>query len=211
VKVAEVPKAALPPPEVLPPIVVPEPKPAVVSEKKTPSAPADLGKGGEQHKAMQRRIKEAAEALGFRSVIEKQIAGSQESVDLLLERGDQKIACEISVTTTIDHEVGNIRKCLKAGLPQVAIICVSADRLEKIAVAVSGSLGADAAARVAYYQPDQFIAYLKTVPVEIPKEKITVRRGYKVKRSAPALTEAEQRQREELANQMMAEAMRPKR
>ena len=211
VKVAEVPKAALPPPEVLPPIVVPEPKPAVVSEKKTPSAPADLGKGGEQHKAMQRRIKEAAEALGFRSVIEKQIAGSQESVDLLLERGDQKIACEISVTTTIDHEVGNIRKCLKAGLPQVAIICVSADRLEKIAVAVSGSLGADAAARVAYYQPDQFIAYLKTVPVEIPKEKITVRRGYKVKRSAAALTEAEQRQREELANQMMAEAMRPKR
>ena len=211
VKVAEVPKAALPPPEVLPPIVVPEPKPAVVSEKKIPSPPADLGKGGEQHKAMQRRLKEAAEALGFRSVIEKQITGSQESVDLLLERGDQKIACEISVTTTIDHEVGNIRKCLKAGLPQVAIICVSADRLEKIAVAVSGSLGADTAARVAYYQPDQFIAYLKTVPVEIPKEKITVRRGYKVKRSAPALTEAEQRQREELANQMMAEAMRPKR
>ena len=211
VKVAEVPKAALPPPEVLPPIVVPEPKPAVVSEKKIPSPPADLGKGGEQHKAMQQRIKAAAEALGFRSVIEKQIAGSQESVDLLLERGDQKIACEISVTTTIDHEVGNIRKCLKAGLPQVAIICVSADRLEKIAVAVSGSLGADTAARVAYYQPDQFIAYLKTVPVEIPKEKITVRRGYKVKRSAAALTEAEQRQREELANQMMAEAMRPKR
>jgi hypothetical protein len=211
VKVAEVPKAALPPPEILPPIVVPEPKPAVVSEKKTPSAPADLGKGGEQHKAMQRRLKEAAEALGFRSVIEKQITGSQESVDLLLERGDQKIACEISVTTTIDHEVGNIRKCLKAGLPQVAIICVSADRLQKIAVAVSDSLGAEAAARVAYYQPDQFIAYLKTVPVEIPKEKITVRRGYKVKRSAPALTEAEQRQREELANQMMAEAMRPKR
>jgi hypothetical protein len=211
VKVAEVPKAALPPPEVLPSIVVPEPKPAVVSEKKIPSPPADLGKGGEQHKAMQQRIKAAAEALGFRSVIEKQIAGSQESVDLLLERGDQKIACEISVTTTIDHEVGNIRKCLKAGLPQVAIICVSADRLEKIAVAVSGSLGADAAARVAYYQPDQFIAYLKTVPVEIPKEKITVRRGYKVKRSAAALTEAEQRQREELANQMMAEAMRPKR
>jgi hypothetical protein len=159
---------------------------------------------------MQRRIKEAAEALGFRSVIEKQIAGSQESVDLLLERGDQKIACEISVTTTIDHEVGNIRKCLKAGLPQVAIICVSADRLEKIAVAVSGSLGAEAAARVAYFQPAPFIAHLKTLPMPVPKDSVTTSHGYKVKRSAPALTEAEQRQREELANRMMAEAMRQK-
>jgi hypothetical protein len=215
-RIAEIPPPSPPaieptPPEVLPPVVVPESKPAAVVEKKTPSAPADLGKGGEQHKAMQRRIKEAAEALGFRSVIEQQIAGSQESVDLLLERGDQKIACEISVTTTIDHEVGNIRKCLKAGLPQVAIICVSEDRLQKIAAAASGCLGAEAAAKVAYYQPDQFIAHLKTLPVPVPKDSVTTSHGYKVKRSAPALTDEERRQREELANKMMAEAMRPKR
>jgi hypothetical protein len=215
-RVAEVPPPSPPaieakPPEVLPPVVVPEPRPAPVAEMKTSSAPADLGKGGEQHKAMQRRIKEAAETLGFHSVIEQQIAGSQESVDLLLERGGQTIACEISVTTTIDHEIGNIRKCLKAGLPQVAIICVSEDRLQKIAAAVSGSLGAEAAARVTYFQPDQFIAHLKTLPVSVPKDSVTTSHGYKVKRSAPALTEAEQRQREELANKMMAEAMRPKR
>ena len=217
VKVVEVPKAAAPqptvetkPPEVLPPVIVPEPKPAVVSEKKTPSAPADLGKGGEQHKAIQRRIKEAAEALGFRSVIEKQLAGSQESVDLLLERGGQKIACEISVTTTIDHEVGNVAKCLKAGLPQVAIICTDAQRLQKIAAAVSGSLGSEAAAQVEYFEPDQFIAHLKTLPGPVPKEYLTTHHGYKVKRSAPKLTVEEQRQREDLANRMMAEAMRPK-
>jgi|CZKV01.1.fsa_nt_gi hypothetical protein len=213
---AEVPPPSLPviepkPPEILPTVIIPEPKATVNVEKKTPSPPTDLGKGGEQHKAMQRRIKEAAEALGFRSVIEQQIAGSQESVDLLLERGDHRIACEISVTTTIDHEVGNIRKCLKAGLPQVAIICVSEDRLQKIAAAVSGSLGADAAARVAYYQPDQFIAHLKTLPAPVPKDSATTSHGYKVKRSAPALTDEERRQREELANKMMAEAMRPKR
>ena len=198
------------PPIVLPPVIVSEAKPAVVLEKKTPSAPADLGKGGEQHKAMQQRIKEAAEALGFHSVIEKQIAGGQESVDLLLERGDQKIACEISVTTTIDHEIGNIRKCLKVGMPQVAVICVSDDRLQKIAAAVLGSLGAGAVARVTYFQPDQFIAYLKTLPVPVPKDSVTTSHGYKVKRSAPALTAEERRQREELANKMMAEAMRPK-
>ncbi len=198
------------PPEVVLPVIIPEPAPAVVVERKTPSLPADLGKGGEQHKAMQRRIKEAAEALGFRSVIEKQITGSQESIDLFLERGDQKIACEISVSTTIDHEVGNVRKCLKAGLLQIAIICVSEDRLQKISAAVAGSLGAEAAAQVSYHKPDQFIAHLKTLPAPAPKDSVTTHHGYKVKRSAPKLAVEEQQQREDLANQMMAEAMRRK-
>jgi hypothetical protein len=121
-KVAEVPKMAPLPAEIL---KLAEALPPVIPEKKATTPPADLGKGGEQHKAMQRRIKEAAEALGFRSVIEKQIGESQESIDLFLERGDRKIACEISVSTTIDHEVGNVAKCLKAGLPEVTIICVS--------------------------------------------------------------------------------------
>jgi hypothetical protein len=131
-------------------------------------------------------------------------------VDLLLERGDQKIACEISVSTTIDHEVGNVRKCLKAGLPQIAVICVNEDRLQKIAAAVSGSLGVEAAVPVAYYQPDPFIAYLKKLAPPVPQDATIMRRGYKVKRSVPALTEEERHQREEIANQTMAEAMRPK-
>jgi hypothetical protein len=78
--------------------------------------------------------------------------------------------------------------------------------LQKIAAAVSGSLGADAAARVAYFQPDQFIAHLMTLPLPVPKDSVTTSHGYKVKRSAPALTDEERRQREELANKMMAEA-----
>lgn len=197
-------------PEIVPPPVAPVSKPPAM-EKKPPSPPADLGKGGEQHKAMQQRIKEVAESLGFYSVIEKQIAESQESVDLFLERGDQRIACEISVRTTIDHEVGNVRKCLKAGVPQVAIICVNQERLQKIAAAVTGSLGSEAAARVVYFEPDQFIAHLKTLPVRDPKEAVNTRHGYKVKRSTPMLTPEERRQREEMAHQMMAEAMRPKR
>src|ERR1035437_802122 len=89
--------------------------------------------------------------------------------------------------------------------------CRERDRLQKIAAAVSGSLGTDAAARVAYYQPDQFICHLKTLPVPVPKDSVTTHHGYKVKRSAPKLTVQEQQQREDLAHQMMAEAMRPKR
>jgi isopenicillin N synthase-like dioxygenase len=169
--------------------------------------PADLGRGGAQHKAIQQRIKQAAEKLGFRSVIEKQIP--EGSVDLLLERPDQTFACEISITTTIDHEVGNVAKCLKAGFPNVAVICVGEERLKRIETAVVASLGPDLAARVVYCQPDEFIARLQALPPQVPKAPET-RRGYKIKHTVRDLTPEEQKQREEAAIRSIAEAMRKK-
>jgi hypothetical protein len=117
----------------------------------------------------------------FRSVIERPVLDGQGSVDLWLERHDQNIACEISFSTTIDHEVRNVAKCLKAGVPKVAVICLDEERLRKIGLAVSGSLGSELAARVAYFQPDPFIAYLKTIPAEILEEQISMSHGYKTK------------------------------
>ena len=64
---------------------------------RVPAPPRDLGMGGAQHKEIQKRIKQVAEALGFLTTIEKPIPNG--SVDVLLERNGQTIACEISVTT----------------------------------------------------------------------------------------------------------------
>jgi hypothetical protein len=186
--------------------------PAVESPTVKREPPRDLGRGGEQHKAIQKRIKEAAASLGFRCVIEQPVLDGLGCVDLFLERGDQKIACEISISTTIDHEVGNVAKCLKSGVPKVAVICLDEERLRKISSAVSGSLGAEAAACVSYYLPDPFIAHLTTLPRTIPKEfeAIDTRWGYKIKRSAPGLTTEERKQKEDVALLMIAEAMRQK-
>jgi hypothetical protein len=193
-----------------PPVVAPaESKTPAVSERKAPGTPADLGRGGAQHQSIQQRIKQAAEGLGFRSVIEKEVLDGQGSVDLLLERPDQTFACEISITTTIDHEVGNVAKCLKAGFLSVAVICVNEERLKRIEVAVASSLGSELAARVIYCQPDEFIARLQALPPQIPKA-LETRRGYKIKRSVRDLTLEEQKQREETAIRSIAEAMRKK-
>jgi hypothetical protein len=137
-------------------------------------------------------------------VIEKQIP--EGSVDLLLERPDQTFACEISISTTIDHEVGNVAKCLKAGFPTVAVICVGEERLKKIEAAVAGSLGPDLAARVVYCQPDEFIARLQALPPQAPKAPET-RRGYKIKRSTRDLSPEEHGQREDAGIRSIAEAM----
>ncbi len=175
-----------------------------------PVAPKDLGRGGAQHQAIQQRIKQAAEQLGFRSVIEKPVLDGQGSVDLWLERAAETIACEISISTTIDHEVGNVAKCLKAEVPKVAVICLDEERLRKIAAAVSGSLGVELAARVEYFQPDQFVVYLKTIPGGKPKEQTTVRRGYKIKRVVSELSTEQQKEKEAAAIRAIADSMRKK-
>jgi len=172
--------------------------------------PRDLGRGGAQHQAIQKRIKETAEELGFRSVVEKPVLDGQGSVDLWLERIGESIACEISISTTIDHEVGNVAKCLKAGLTKVAVICLDEERLRKISNAVCGSLGAELAARVEYFQPDPFIMYLRALKSPVPQPTETQYGGYKVKRSVPKLSAPEQKQKEDIANRIMAEAMRRK-
>ena len=209
-KASEVPKQATPPAivEIPPPVAaeIPKEQPPIIKHE----PPRDLGRGGEQHKAIQQRVNQAAEELGFRSVIEKPVLDGQGSVDLWLERTGQTIACEISISTTIDHEVGNVAKCLKAGFLKVAVICLDEERLRKIGSAVSGSLGAELAVQVEYFQPDPFIAYLKTLKPPTPQPSETQYGGYKVKRSIPKLSAQEQKQKEDIANRIMAEAMRRK-
>jgi hypothetical protein len=209
----EMPESAEPPKAIVPAAkeeATPSKAPETVIVGRPQGSPRDLGRGGAQHQAIQKRIKEAAEGFGFRSVIEKPVLDGQGSVDLWLERTGQEIACEISITTTIDHEVGNVAKCLKAGLPKVAVICLDEERLRKISNAVSGSLDAVLAARVEYFQPAAFIARLKALPPPAPEPSETTYGGYKVKRSVPQLSKAEQKQKEDVANRIMSETMRRK-
>lgn len=207
--VAEIPKVSAPL-EVSPPQEPPKtPKPKEEPPPAKPAPSKDLGRGGAQHQAIQKRIKEAAESLGFRATIEKEILDGQGSVDVLLDRPPQAIACEISVTTTIDHEVGNVAKCLKAGFATVAVICVAEERLEQIRKAVEGSLGKAETTSVRYYIPDQFIAELqKLSPAE--GKAPTRRRGYRVTRSVAKNTAEDVKAREETAIKVIAEAMRKK-
>jgi hypothetical protein len=175
--------------------------------------PRKQGKGGAQHTAIQKRIKQAAEELGFRSIIENEVGEGEGYVDLLLKRGSQVIACEISITTTVDHEVGNILKCFEAGYPEVAMIAVKHKHLEDIEEAVVGSIGAPRSEHVKYYHPDQFIAHFEKLPRPTPTPaEPEIRRGYKVKRTLSVAEVQERSRREEVAMRTIAEAMqaRPK-
>lgn len=177
-----------------------------------PVALPDLGRGGAQHKAIQVRIKEEAEKLGFRVVIEHETAGLGQ-IDIVLARDGAAVACEVTVTGTIDYEVGNVSKCLKAGFTQIAVVGTSEDRLGKLASAVTNSLGAEKAKFVGYFLPDAFIASLRDVPKSRPEtasEPARTRGGRVVKRAVVTLAPAETKVREEQALRLMAELMKRK-
>jgi len=180
-----------------------------------PEPPRDLGRGGAQHKSIQERIQTEARALGFLAEIERQLAGeSNEAADLILQQSEVSIAVEIAVTTTIDYEFGNVKKCLAAGFSRVAVVSPRPERLDQIAQAVRAGLGAEAAAKVRFYSPDDFISELRRLAQEIPapvqaeQPKETTSQGYKVRRHKPALTAPERRAKEEATIRVMAETMK---
>jgi hypothetical protein len=190
-----------------------EPAPMIPDAVLKSTTPRDLGRGGAQHQAIQQRLKAVAEELGFRAIIEKQILDGQGSVDLLLERQPNVFAVEISVTTTVDHEIGNVVKCVKAGFQRIVVIATSVERLEKMEAAVKNSLSPEIAGRVSFFLPDVFAAFLKTPIPETPSEAPAdeQRRGYRIKRTVVRLSPEETKARESEALQVLADSMKEKR
>jgi hypothetical protein len=211
--VAEVPKAAVPP--------VMEIPQATVSEKKTasetkPAEPKDLGRGGARHKSIQSRLKTEAQKLGFHAEMEKQLAqGSNDAADLVLRRGQVEIAVEITVTTGVDHEFENVKKCLAAGMARVAVVATGRKRLEDIAAAVAGGLGKEAAAKVTYHTPDEFLAELQKLakateapPPSEPMAKTGKILGFEITRNFPKLSAEEQRLNQQAIHEVTLKAIK---
>ena len=125
-----------------PVMMTPEPEARVVAlapappiPKKPPTAriqPAELalsGRGGQEHKYLQHLAKRLAEERGFRATIEE-AAGSGRA-DVVLRKDTLSIACEISITTDIEHEKENLKKCDTAGFSQIIAIVPDKRRREK--------------------------------------------------------------------------------
>ena len=148
-------------------------------------------------------------------MIEKEVLDGDGSIDLALERPGYAIACEITVTTSTDHEFGNVKKCLKAGFAHIAVISPSPARLSQIKEAVEGALERIESARVRYFTPDEFIVLLRSLPKTVaaepegpsgPVTKTTI--GYTVRRHKPIQTAEERTAKEAMAMRLIAQSMK---
>lgn len=146
-----------------------------------PEVPLALpGRGGAQHKYLQDLIRRWGEANGWRATVEKPILDGLGSIDVALEKDGRCVACEVSVASTTDYEIGNIRKCLAAGTDEVVSIVVEHRTLGKLKAAVSKEIEPLNTDRVRVLAPEQLFAYLNELDGSLANIDKSVR-GYAVR------------------------------
>ena len=190
------------------------PMPAVVvSDDRQPRSP---GRGLAWHRSVEKRLRTEAEKRGFHAETEKQLAkGSMRAADLVLRRGHLGIAVEIaSASSNVNHEFENVQKCLDAGFSRVAAIAGGRKFLDTLAAAVSGALGPEAAAKVGYYTPDEFLDELRRLaavseqpPAAQPMPAKDMRGGFEIERNFPQQTTEEQKATQQGIHEIMTKTM----
>jgi hypothetical protein len=177
--VSEVPAAA-PEPEprrTAPATAPPAPPPPARERRVAPEVPAPLGRGGPEHQYLQELVKRWAEAKGYRATVEEPLP-SGGKVDVALRREGHALACEISVTSSVAQEIGNVEKCLAAGFDEVVLLALNRGTLGKVREALDLRLPPGAASRARCLSPEEFFTALDA-PAPPPEESMVA--GYKVK------------------------------
>jgi hypothetical protein len=181
--------------------------PVAPPPKILPTAEPSPGRGGGQHKYLQELIKRWAEAREWRATIEEHILDGLGSVDVALRKADRSVACEISVSTTPEHELGNIQKCLAAGFERV--VAISSERKTLIATKrlVDGALSEEQLSRVTFAMPDEAFAVLESIDAETATASGTIR-GYAVKVKYSAVEKSEKNAKRQAVSGVIAKAMK---
>ncbi len=147
-----------------------EPKPKVIQEP---------GRGGRQHKYIQHLVKQLAEERGFRATIEETILDGAGRVDVSLRRDSMRVACQISITTTKDWELGGIEKSFAAGYTDVVLIGGTERHVKTLSKFIEENLEEKDQGKVRYVTSESMIEFLDALGKPEPTESVV--RGYKVR------------------------------
>lgn len=188
----------------------PEPiaEPPKITEAERPLP--EFGRGGGEHREIQQSIKTLGEELGFRAIIEKSVLDGAGHVDISLEQDDQKIACEVSVTTNAEHETGNVRKCLEAGYDTVLLIAPQKDRLLGLVKTLESCLPEESMQRIHVCPPNRVGPLLKKLIRRFKQSAPSASQyaGYKVTRKYAGEAQANARAVESEFLNLIARALR---
>lgn len=193
--------AAPPPP---PPTPVPLASPTLPIASPQPQVPPEtpVGRGGPQHQYLQSLVAGFAQSHGYRATVEAPMDGGK--ADVLLERGSERIAVEISITTSAEHEWENATKCLAGGATLVALIAPSAAALRRLRDAAR-DLPEEARARLLIGPAEDLLARLA------PPEPAKTVLGYKVKTTVKGSEGGEGPKRQAIAQAIASALKRLKR
>jgi len=183
--------------------------PPSLPEEVVETAHAETKEEDRQHRYLQSLIKHMAEEKGYRAILEKPTDDGGR-VDVGLEQNGMRIACEVSVTSTSEQEIGNIEKCLRARYDQIIVCCPNKKQLEKIRTLASDRFDDNEQEKLVFLHPEELFSHLEKVsaPLETEEEKV---KGYKVKVNYQPLEEDQQQtKREEVAQVILQSLKRQK-
>lgn len=197
--------ASVPPPPAPEPSVIVAKKPPVTQN--TPQPPPAPGRGGKEHKYLQTFIKQWAEGMGWRTTIEAPVPGGSGSVDVLLSKGGATVACEISVTTSIEHEIRNLEKCAAANFEYVVSVTPEGKRAGEIEAAAKEAIEASAFSRMRFLSPEGLFAFVQEVDAKQSTKETTVK-GYKVQVNYKPIGQVDRLARTEEVSAVVAKSLR---
>ncbi|PKO18699.1 hypothetical protein CVU37_04755 [candidate division BRC1 bacterium HGW-BRC1-1] len=186
-------------------MATPTEKKSRAKAKPKPGELPALGKGGREHKYLQQLVKQLAEGMGWRATIEKEIAGG--SIDVALEKGQCTVACEISITSTADYEMGNIEKCFRAGFGHVVVIAADPKQLSKVEDMARDRIDKAVLSKIRFVTPDSLFSVIEGLEAEAAGHEGTVR-GYRVKVRFHPVSEEEKAVRKQAISKVITTGMR---
>lgn len=183
------------------PIVAPPPP-------RPPIETRELGKGGPKHRYLQSLVKELAEQQGFRATIEAPLPGGTGQIDVLLVRDDVAIAIEISVSTPVEQERDNVRKCLDAGFARVGLVLAKSRTTQgRYRTLILEALSAEEREKVSFLAPEDLPDYIAALaPAPAPSE--TFVKGYRVRVSHSQVSPDDARERRDRLAKVVARSLR---
>lgn len=130
------------------------------------------GRGGPEHKYLQSLVGQLAVDRGFNVALEQRVLDAHGYIDVALERDGLRIGCEISISTRIAHELGNLTKCLAAGFDHAVLVGTSRRVLERARAEMRSN-----DERVRFLLPDELIAFLDSLSPHISAPKASRSKG----------------------------------
>jgi DNA helicase HerA-like ATPase len=189
----------------------------IVNEKITVPPRADLPVFSSQnieqkevsyHRYLQTLIKRMAEQRGFKAIIEESILDGKGRVDVGLERGTEKIACEISVTTKDEHELQNIEKCFRAGYQKILICTPEKKRIDSLKKLISEKLEPTQSDNIFLMLPDElYLFFEQQIQEESRQSTEKIVKGYRVKIEYNDLSDAEKERKREVVGGVIARSL----
>ena len=135
--------------------------------------------------AIKNEIVQWAGIRGFSYDTELQILGGKGQIDIVLMLGKREIACEISATTSAQHEADQLIRRLQAGIRELVFVCDATHRRRRVEELVSARMQPGEKERVQFLTLRQLLALLEQIAGEYSKSQLASTGGDAPKAQAP--------------------------